>query len=105
MLPDSLSTSARSNRSNCATVGARPDSSEARSDQIGASIRVNAGPLIDGLAKSGQHRREWLLPDGGHYLEWNFRRRSPPGETLRRTSLGEMKPGTLVNLERPLTRD
>ena len=25
------------------------------------------------------------------------------GETLRRTSLGEMKPGTRVNLERPLT--
>jgi len=25
------------------------------------------------------------------------------GETLRRTSFGEMKPGTRVNLERPLT--
>ena len=34
-------------------VGAPLDSNVARTDQIGARIRVRAGPLIKGLAKSG----------------------------------------------------
>ena len=34
-------------------VGALPDSGVARADQIGARIRVQAGPLAKGLAKSG----------------------------------------------------
>jgi riboflavin synthase len=83
-------------------VGARPDSSGARADQIGASIRVQAGPLAKGLAKSGS-----IAVNGCCLTAIDIEGKSfaadLSGETLRRTSLGEMKPGTRVNLERPLT--
>src|SRR5579864_979633 len=83
-------------------VGARPDSAGTRSDQIGATIRVHAGPLLDGLAKSGSIAVNGCcltavdISDGAFAADLS-------GETLRRTSLGELKPGTPVNLERPLT--
>jgi riboflavin synthase len=83
-------------------VGARPDSTESRTDQIGARIRVNAGPLAEGLAKSGS-----IAVNGCCLTAVDIEGKSfaadLSGETLRRTSLGEMKPGTRVNLERPLT--
>jgi len=83
-------------------VGARPDSSSARGDQIGARIRVQAGPLAEGLAKSGS-----IAVNGCCLTAVDIEGRTfaadLSGETLRRTSLGEMKPGTRVNLERPLT--
>ena len=83
-------------------VGARPDSSSARGDQIGARIRVQAGPLGEGLAKSGS-----IAVNGCCLTAVDIEGRTfaadLSGETLRRTSLGEMKPGTRVNLERPLT--
>jgi riboflavin synthase len=83
-------------------VGARPDSSGARTDLIGASIRVNAGPMTDGLAKSGS-----IAVNGCCLTAVDISGRTfaadLSGETLRRTSLGELKPGTRVNLERPLT--
>ena len=83
-------------------VGARPDSSSARGDQIGARIRVQAGPLAEGLAKSGS-----IAVNGCCLTAVDIEGRTfaadLSGETLRRTSLGEMKPGTCVNLERPLT--
>jgi len=83
-------------------VGARPDSSGARPDQIGASIRVQAGPLVKGLEKSGS-----IAVNGCCLTAIDIAGKSfaadLSGETLRRTSLGEMKPGTRVNLERPLT--
>src|SRR5450631_2952021 len=70
----------------------------------GARIRVNAGPLADGLAKSGSIAVNGCCLtavdiSGGIFAA------DLSGETLRRTSLGEMKPGTRVNLERPLTVD
>jgi riboflavin synthase len=83
-------------------VGAPLDSSVARTDQIGARIRVQAGPLIKGLAKSGS-----IAVNGCCLTVVDISGKSfaadLSGETLRRTSLGEMKPGTRVNLERPLT--
>jgi riboflavin synthase len=83
-------------------VGARPDSTESRTDQIGARIRVNAGPLAEGLAKSGS-----IAVNGCCLTAVDIEGKSfaadLSGETLRRTSIGEMKPGTRVNLERPLT--
>jgi riboflavin synthase len=76
-------------------VGAPPDSS-------GARIRVQAGPLIKGLAKSGS-----IAVNGCCLTAVDISGKSfaadLSGETLRRTSLGAMKPGTRVNLERPLT--
>jgi len=72
-----------------------------RSDS-GARIRVIAGPLAAGLAKSGSIAVNGCcltaveIPDGSFAADLS-------GETLRRTSFGEMKPGTRVNLERPLT--
>jgi riboflavin synthase len=83
-------------------VGARPDSSEKRLDQIGATIRVNAGPLTDGLAKSGSIAVNGCCLTAVDISNESFAA-DLSGETLRRTSLGEMKPGTRVNLERPLT--
>ncbi len=83
-------------------VGARLDSSGTRADQIGARIRVHAGPLAEGLAKSGS-----IAVNGCCLTAVDIEGKSfaadLSGETLRRTSLGEMKPGTRVNLERPLT--
>jgi len=71
-------------------------------NQGGARIRVNAGPLTDGLAKSGS-----IAVNGCCLTAVDISRETfaadLSGETLRRTSLGEMKPGVRVNLERPLT--
>ena len=68
----------------------------------GARVRVNAGPLADGLAKSGSIAVNGCCLtavdiSGGAFAA------DLSGETLRRTSLGEINPGTRVNLERPLT--
>ena len=83
-------------------VGARPDSSGTRPDQIGATIRVLAGPLLEGLAKSGSIAVNGCCLTAVDISDGTFAA-DLSGETLRRTSLGEMKPGTRVNLERPLT--
>ena len=69
---------------------------------IGARIRVNAGPLADGLAKSGSIAVNGCCLTAIDISNGTFAA-DLSGETLRRTSLGEMKPGTRVNLERPLT--
>ena len=83
-------------------IGARAESSATRGDQIGATIRVHAGPLIKGLEKSGS-----IAVNGccltAIDIEGDTFAADLSGETLRRTSLGELKPGTRVNLERPLT--
>ncbi len=72
-----------------------------RSDS-GARIRVHAGPLAAGLAKSGS-----IAVNGCCLTAVDISGESfvadLSGETLLRTSLGEMKPGTRVNLERPVT--
>ena len=83
-------------------LGGRENSSGASTDRIGARIRVYAGPLINGLEKSGSIAVNGCCLtavdiDGGTFAA------DLSGETLRRTSLGELKPGTRVNLERPLT--
>lgn len=83
-------------------AGARPDSSAERSDQIGARIRVNAGPLISGLEKSGSIAVNGCCLTAVDISEGTFAA-DLSGETLRRTSLGELKSGARVNLERPLT--
>ena len=75
--------------------GARPDS-------IGARIRVNAGPLTAGLAKSGSIAVNGCCLTAVD-IAGDIFAADLSGETLRRTSLGEIKPGTRVNLERPLT--
>ena len=68
----------------------------------GARIRVNAGPLAKGLAKSGSIAVNGCCLTAVD-LSGNTFAADLSGETLRRTSFGEMKPGTRVNLERPLT--
>jgi riboflavin synthase len=68
----------------------------------GARIRINAGPLTDGLAKSGSIAVNGCCLTAVDISDGTFAA-DLSGETLRRTSLGEMKPGTRVNLERPLT--
>jgi riboflavin synthase len=83
-------------------VGAQADSGGTRSDQIGARIRVNAGPLIVGLEKSGSIAVNGCCLTAIDISGATFAA-DLSGETLRRTSLDEMKPGTRVNLERPLT--
>jgi riboflavin synthase len=83
-------------------AGAHPDSSGTRPGQIGATIRVQAGPLADGLAKSGSIAVNGCCLTAVDISKETFAA-DLSGETLRRTSLGEMKPGTRVNLERPLT--
>jgi riboflavin synthase len=72
-----------------------------RGDQ-GARIRVNAGPLADGLAKSGSIAVNGCCLTAVDIAGGIFAA-DLSGETLRRTSLGEAKPGARVNLERPLT--
>lgn len=72
-----------------------------RSD-TGARIRVNAGPLADGLAKSGSIAVSGCCLTAIDISGTTFAA-DLSGETLRRTSLGELKPGARVNLERPLT--
>ena len=83
-------------------VGGREDSSGARVDQTGARIRVNAGPLISGLEKSGSIAVNGCCLTAVDIKGDTFAA-DLSGETLRRTSLGDLKPGARVNLERPLT--
>ena len=83
-------------------VGTRSDFSGTSSDQIGASIRVNAGPLILGLEKSGSIAVNGCCLTAIDISAATFAA-DLSGETLRRTSLGHLKPGTRVNVERPLT--
>ena len=71
-------------------------------DAIGARIRVDAGPLASGLAKSGSIAVNGCCLTAVEISDGTFAA-DLSGETLRRTSLGELKPGTPVNLERPLT--
>jgi riboflavin synthase len=73
-----------------------------RPDSIGARIRVDAGPLAAGLAKSGSIAVNGCCLTAIDVADGTFAA-DLSGETLRRTSLGEMKVGTPVNLERPLT--
>ena len=68
----------------------------------GARIRVQAGPLIEGLEKSGSIAVNGCCLTAVDITEESFAA-DLSGETLRRTSLGEIKAGTRVNLERPLT--
>ena len=72
-----------------------------RSDS-GARIRVNAGPLTAGLAKSGSIAANGCCLTAVEVSKKSFSA-DLSGETLRRTSFSEVKPGTRVNLERPLT--
>ncbi len=83
-------------------VGGRTDSGGTRPDQIGARIRVNAGPLIEGLEKSGSIAVNGCCLTAIDISSGSFAA-DLSGETLRCTSLGELKRGTRVNLERPLT--
>lgn len=76
------------------------DSMEPR--DAGARIRVHAGPLAKGLAKSGSIAVNGCCLTAVDIVKQTFAA-DLSGETLRRTSLGELKPGTRVNLERPLT--
>ena len=78
-----------------AGTGACPDSR-------GGRIRINAGPLAAGLSKSGSIAVNGCCLTAVEILGASFVA-DLSGETLRRTSFGEMKPGTPVNLERPLT--
>src|SRR5713101_1909290 len=68
----------------------------------GVRIRVNAGPLAVSLAKSGSISVNGCCLTAVDVSGESFSA-DLSGETLRRTSLGEMKPGGRVNLERPLT--
>ena len=70
--------------------------------ELCARIRVNAGPLTAGLAKSGSIAVNGCCLTAVEISGETFAA-DLSGETLRRTSFGEMKPGTRVNLERPLT--
>lgn len=90
-------------------AGSRADSSGAPAnpnapdrEQIGARIRVHAGPLIDGLAKSGSIAVNGCCLTAVD-IEGDTFAADLSSETLRRTSLGALKPGTRVNLERSLT--
>jgi riboflavin synthase len=74
----------------------------ANRDAIGARIRVDAGPLAAGLAKSGSIAVNGCCLTAVDISDGTFAA-DLSGETLRRTSLGELKLGTPVNLERPLT--
>lgn len=86
----------------------RSDASMPRSEKdtrayaAGARIRVNAGPLAAGLAKSGSIAVNGCcltaVDISGETIAADL-----SGETLRRTSLGDLKRGSPVNLERPLT--
>ncbi len=72
-----------------------------RSDS-GARIRVIAGPLAAGLAKSGSIAVNGCCLTAVEISDGSFAA-DLSSETLRRTSFGGIKPGTRVNLERPLT--
>jgi riboflavin synthase len=68
----------------------------------GARIRVHAGPLIQGLEKSGSIAVNGCCLTAVDISKETFAA-DLSGETLRRTSLGALQPGARVNLERPLT--
>jgi len=74
----------------------------ARLDSIGARIRVDAGPLAAGLERSGSIAVNGCCLTAVDISDGTFAA-DLSGETLRRTSFGELKSGTRVNLERPLT--
>jgi riboflavin synthase len=65
-------------------------------------LRVNAGPLAASLTISGSIAVNGccltIVEVGGDTFAADL-----SSETLRRTSFAQMKPGTLVNLERPMT--
>jgi riboflavin synthase len=63
---------------------------------------VHAGPLIDGLEKSGSIAVNGCCLTAVDIDGETFAA-DLSGETLRRTSLGALKLGARVNLERPLT--
>ncbi len=68
----------------------------------GARIRVHAGRLAKGLAKSGSIAVNGCCLTAVDVLGQSFAA-DLSGETLGRTSLGQIMVGTRVNLERPLT--
>jgi riboflavin synthase len=70
--------------------------------EAGARIRVHAGPLIAGLETSGSIAVNGCCLTAVDLSNETFAA-DLSGETLRRTSLGELKPGARANLERPLT--
>src|SRR5882672_10749198 len=72
-----------------------------RSDR-GARIKVNAGPLAASLAKSGSIAVNGCCLTAVDVSNAAFAA-DLSGETLEKTSFGQMKPGTRVNLELPLT--
>ena len=69
---------------------------------LGARIRVQAGPLIKGLEKSCSIAVNGCCLTAVDITKESFTA-DLSGETLCRTSLGEIKTGMRVNLERPLT--
>ena len=77
------------------------DSALDRAAQAG-HLRVHAGPLAASLAVSNSIAVNGccltVVEVSGETFAADL-----SSETLRRTSFGEIKPGTLVNLERPLT--
>jgi riboflavin synthase len=83
-------------------AGLPPSETGARPDPSGARIRVHAGPLAASLAKSGSIAVNGCCLTAVDISGESFSA-DLSGETLRRTNLGEMKPGARVNLERPLT--
>jgi riboflavin synthase alpha subunit len=74
----------------------------AAGSQDGARIRVIAGPLANGLEKSGSIAVNGCCLTAVHIMGDTFAA-DLSGETLRRTSFGELEPGARINLERPLT--
>jgi len=68
----------------------------------GARIRVQAGPLARDLARSGSIAVNGCCLTAVEISGPSFSA-DLSGETLRRTSLGGLKKGSRVNLERPLT--
>ena len=71
-------------------------------NEVGARIRINAGPLIAGLNKSGSIAVNGCCLTAVDMQGETFAA-DLSGETIRLTGFGEMKVGTRVNLERPLT--
>ena len=68
----------------------------------GARIRVDAGPLAEGLAASGSIAVNGCCLTAIDIANSSFAA-DLSGETLARTNLGQLKIGARVNLERPLT--
>ncbi len=93
-LPDSLSTLATPNPSSREWKATHPEGT-------GRASALAPGPLADCLAKYSIAVNGCCPP--GVDITGEIFAADLSGETLRRTSLGEMKPGTRVNLERPLT--